>query len=107
MALAIKQIAWKSVIIPNMMPKPDLMPLTGGYRKTPVLQVGADIYCDTAAGAVFKRPKTVPPHATTDIEEVLAPPILQRQGRGPLPELLFMLGQDLGIGIPFVAEAVG
>jgi glutathione S-transferase len=30
-----------------MMPKPDLMPLTGGYRKTPVMQVGADIYCDT------------------------------------------------------------
>jgi glutathione S-transferase len=29
------------------MPKPDLMPLTGGYRKTPVMQVGADIYCDT------------------------------------------------------------
>ena len=46
-ALGIKQLAWKSVIIPNMMPKPDLMPLTGGYRKTPVLQVGADVYCDT------------------------------------------------------------
>ena len=46
-ALGIKQLAWRSVIIPNMMPKPDLMPLTGGYRKTPVLQVGADIYCDT------------------------------------------------------------
>jgi glutathione S-transferase len=46
-ALGIKQLAWKSVIIPNMMPKPDLMPLTGGYRKTPVMQVGADIYCDT------------------------------------------------------------
>ncbi len=30
-----------------IMPKPDLMPLTGGYRKTPVLQIGADIYCDT------------------------------------------------------------
>jgi glutathione S-transferase len=45
--LGLKQLAWKSVIIPNMMPKPDLMPLTGGYRKTPVLQVGADIYCDT------------------------------------------------------------
>jgi glutathione S-transferase len=30
------------------MPKPDLTALTGGYRKTPVLQVGADIYCDTA-----------------------------------------------------------
>jgi len=30
------------------MPKPGLTALTGGYRKTPVLQVGADIYCDTA-----------------------------------------------------------
>lgn len=46
-AFGIKQLAWKSVVIPNMMPKPDLMPLTGGYRRTPVLQVGADIYCDT------------------------------------------------------------
>ena len=49
--LGIKQLAWKSVIIPNMMPKPDLMPLTGGYRKTPVLQVGADVSprCNSAA----------------------------------------------------------
>jgi glutathione S-transferase len=31
-----------------IMPKPDLTALTGGYRKTPVLQIGADIYCDTA-----------------------------------------------------------
>lgn len=30
------------------MPKPDLMALTGGYRKTPVMQVGADVYCDSA-----------------------------------------------------------
>jgi glutathione S-transferase len=42
-----KGIAWRSVEIPNMMPKPDLMPLTGGYRKTPVMQIGADVYCDT------------------------------------------------------------
>ena len=46
-AFGIKQLAWKSVEIPNIMPKPDLMPLTGGYRKTPVLQIGADIDCDT------------------------------------------------------------
>jgi glutathione S-transferase len=45
--LGLKQAAWKSVDIPNVMPKPDLMPLTGGYRKTPVMQIGADIYCDT------------------------------------------------------------
>jgi glutathione S-transferase len=46
-AFGIKQLAWKSVEIPVIMPKPDLMPLTGGYRKTPVMQIGADIYCDT------------------------------------------------------------
>jgi glutathione S-transferase len=46
-AFGLKQLAWKSVEIPNILPKPDLMPLTGGYRKTPVLQVGADVYCDT------------------------------------------------------------
>lgn len=43
----LKKLAWASVDIPSIMPKPDLMPLTGGYRKTPVMQVGADIYCDT------------------------------------------------------------
>jgi glutathione S-transferase len=42
-----KGLTWRSVEIPNMMPKPDLTPLTGGYRKTPVMQIGADIYCDT------------------------------------------------------------
>jgi glutathione S-transferase len=43
-----KRLAWRSVHIPVIMPKPDLTALTGGYRRTPVLQVGADIYCDTA-----------------------------------------------------------
>ena len=46
--LGFKQLSWGSVYIPRIMPKPDLTALTGGYRKTPVLQVGADIYCDTA-----------------------------------------------------------
>ena len=46
--LGYKQLAWKSVFIPMIMPKPELTALTGGYRKTPVLQIGADIYCDTA-----------------------------------------------------------
>lgn len=39
---------WRSVKIPMLMPKPELVALTGGYRRTPVLQVGADIWCDTA-----------------------------------------------------------
>lgn len=43
-----KQLAWQSVNIPRIMPKPDVLALTGGYRRTPFLQIGADIYCDTA-----------------------------------------------------------
>ncbi|QPC99434.1 glutathione S-transferase family protein [Qipengyuania soli] len=45
--LGLKGLAWKSVVTPNMMPKPDLVPLTGGYRRAPVMQIGADIYCDS------------------------------------------------------------
>jgi glutathione S-transferase len=45
--LGIKGLAWASVEIPRIPPKPLLMPLTGGYRRTPVMQIGADIYCDS------------------------------------------------------------
>jgi glutathione S-transferase len=45
--MGLKGLNWKSVIIPMVMPKPDLTVLTNGYRKTPVLQIGADVYCDT------------------------------------------------------------
>lgn len=48
LVLGYKKLAWKSVIIPNIMPKPDVLALTGGYRKTPFLQIGSDIYCDSA-----------------------------------------------------------
>ncbi len=45
--LGIKGLGWRSVLTPNMMPKPDLVPLTGGYRRAPVMQIGADIFCDS------------------------------------------------------------
>lgn len=48
LVLGFKQLAYRSVHIPPIMPKPDVLALTGGYRKTPLLQIGADIYCDTA-----------------------------------------------------------
>jgi len=41
-------LTWHSVEISSIMPRPLLMPLTGGYRKTPTLQMGANIYCDSA-----------------------------------------------------------
>lgn len=71
-----KKLAWKSVIIPVIMPKPDLVALTGGYRRTPVMQIGADIYCDTALIAdVLERMTPTPslyPAATEGLHRTLA-----------------------------------
>lgn len=47
LAFGCKRLAWRSVRLAMVMPRPALMPLTGGYRKVPVLQIGADVYCDT------------------------------------------------------------
>jgi len=41
------QLPWHSVEISSIMPRPLLMPLSGGYRRTPVLQIGANVYADT------------------------------------------------------------
>ena len=46
--LGYKQANYNKVEIPMIMPRPYVIPLTGGYRKTPIMQIGADIYCDTA-----------------------------------------------------------
>ena len=45
--LGLKGLAWFSVEIPAYGAKPDYTPLTAGYRRTPALQFGADVYCDT------------------------------------------------------------
>ena len=45
--LAIKRAHWRWVETPMMLPKEDLVALTGGYRGTPVLQIGADVYIDS------------------------------------------------------------
>jgi glutathione S-transferase len=47
LALGLKGVAWRSVEQPTIMPKPELIPLTGGYRKIPVMQIGSDVYCDS------------------------------------------------------------
>jgi glutathione S-transferase len=61
-AFGIKGARWQSVLIPNLGAKPDLAPLTGGYRKTPVLQIGADVYCDSAA--IIDAIEAALPHPT-------------------------------------------
>lgn len=67
LVMGYKKLAWKSVVIPPVMPKPDVLALTGGYRKTPILQVGADVYCDSALICdvlehVQAEPTLYPPH---------------------------------------------
>ncbi len=48
LVLGYKGLEWKAVAVPVMLPKPDVIALTGGYRRTPFMQIGADIYCDSA-----------------------------------------------------------
>lgn len=65
--LGYKQLPWRAVTVPSILPKPDVTALTGGYRRTPFLQIGADIYCDTALISdvlehVQPEPALFPPH---------------------------------------------
>ena len=48
----LKGLDWVSVIQPMTAPKPFVEPLTSGFRRTPVLQIGADVFCDTLAIAM-------------------------------------------------------
>jgi glutathione S-transferase len=71
LALGLKGLPWRSVIAPMVMPKPDLLELTGGYRRVPVLQIGADVYCDTHGIArVLDRVAPAPPLAPPGLETV-------------------------------------
>ena len=62
MALGIAGASWQSVEIPRLPPKPLLVPLTAGYRRTPVLQIGADIYCGSQ-NIALAIDQSNPPHS--------------------------------------------
>ena len=44
---AYKNARWQAVTQSMWLPRPQLTPMTGAYRRIPVLQIGADLYCDT------------------------------------------------------------
>ena len=76
LVLGLKGLGWASVKVPRIMPKPDVVALTGGYRRTPFMQIGADIYCDTAlmcrvVDALHPNPPLFPVEATP-MQHVLA-----------------------------------
>jgi glutathione S-transferase len=62
LALGFKGLAWQSVKVEGVPPRPLLNALTGGYRRLPVLQVGADIYCDT--NVIFRALERIKPEPT-------------------------------------------
>ena len=71
-----KGMSWRSVIVPVILPKPDVTALTGGYRRTPFMQIGADVYCDTALmcrviDTLNPEPPLYPP-ATSGLAEIVA-----------------------------------
>lgn len=84
--MGLKGLTWRSVQIPVVMPKPDLTALTGGYRLTPVLQIGADIYCDTKV--IARR-----------LEEEKPAPTLYPPGYAAIERSLSFWGETLFIDI--------
>ena len=47
LVLGHKRLAWGSIDVPMVPPRPVLQQLLGGFRRIPVLQYGADFFCDT------------------------------------------------------------
>ncbi len=47
LAMGLKKLVWRSVEQSRLPDRPELSLMTGGYRRLPVLQIGADLYCDT------------------------------------------------------------
>lgn len=96
LVLGFKGLAWRSVIIPPIAPKPELTPLTGGYRRTPVLQIGADIYCDTALIArELERRFPEPTLFPADLAAVAEAIVYWAENRLFRPVSLYVSGSNL------------
>ena len=103
LVLGFKKLRWKSVIIPAIMPKPDVIALTGGYRRTPLLQIGADVYCDTTLICrVLERIASTP--TLFPFGDTLSVEALSRFGDEVLvnirPPISSMPGEDLASFFP-------
>ncbi len=106
LALGLKGVPWRSVDIPAMMPKPDLLPLTGGYRRTPVMQIGADIYCDTLLILAELERRHPLPSLYPENSQGIAKAIAWWADKSMFPPSLGVLAAMVGREIPkdFVAE---
>lgn len=67
-------LSWHSVRVPETPPRPVLDILAGGYRKIPVAQVGADVYCDTKTivpqiARLGGKPELDPENCSAEVQE--------------------------------------
>lgn len=75
--LGCTDLAWQSVTVREMPPRPSLDILTGGYRKIPVAQIGADLFCDTRTitteiAAMAGRPELALENCDAEVNEFVA-----------------------------------
>lgn len=89
LALGLKGLAWRSVKVEPVPPRPLLDTLTGGYRRVPVVQMGADISCDTEV--IFRA-----------LEQVQPTPTLYPTGEGLSKALSQWLSSMLAANGPFL-----
>jgi len=96
LVLGHKGLAWRSVTVPVMLPKPDVMALTGGYRRTPFLQIGADVYCDSALMCQV-------------IDKLQPEPALYPAGAGPLQHVLAQWADStlFWCAVPYTLQPAG
>ncbi|UJR18377.1 hypothetical protein I4U23_005281 [Adineta vaga] len=88
MAMGLKKLNWRSVTIDRVPPRPHLEILAGGYRRIPVLQVGADIYCDTQL--IIRTLDRLRPDSPTLLSNRMAQPLCWWWDKTMFP-LLFKL----------------
>jgi glutathione S-transferase len=75
--LGLEGLRWRSVSSPPQPPRPNVDPLSGGYRRIPIGQIGADVFCDTFVIAqevarLADAPELDPERATGEAAEIMA-----------------------------------
>ena len=89
-------LGWYSVETSVIMPRPLLMPLSGGYRRIPVAQIGADVYCDPKM-----IPRALAEHAEDDT--LYAPGFAATRVAEAADTALFRIA----VALSFRPEAIG
>lgn len=96
---------WCSLVSPAWPPRPNVDPLSGGYRRIPIAQVGADIFCDSALIAEEIAMQTQQPALDPRaVDGVAAELMMKVEGEGffaaitsiPAPKLLGTMLRNFG-----------